>query len=657
MATNLGLKTTELTSWDSGLSGTHRDIAADPGRILHVLAGPGTGKTFAMMRRIARLLQQGVIPQSILAVTFTRTAARDLGEQLSSLDVQGADEVRATTLHSLCFSILSSQEAFSFNQRTPRPLMSFEIDCLEHDLAHSFSGKKATRCLLEAYEAAWARLQRDTPGHAPTPQDQSFETALLAWLRFNQAMLIGELVPLTLAFIRANPGLPILPNLEHVLVDEFQDLNKADQELVRALARIGSLLVIGDDNQSIYRFRHANPDGVRSFPTDVPGTLTYSITECRRCPPNIVALSNSLISHDPHTTRPQPLTPQSTRQDAKIYVVQHATLADEISSVAEFVDHYLSQHPDLPAGRVLILASRRFIGNAIKDVLIHRGRNALSYFHEDALSEDAAAEGFCLLSLLVSPTDRAALRAWLGFGSADRRRRSYARLRDYCERQAMAVPHALAALAAGILSIPYTAPLVARWSDLQTKLALLAPLSGLALVDALWPAGNPDLNEIRTVAASLALTTADNEELLSELRQAITQPELPGSDSDVIQVMSLHKSKGLTRDVVVVAGCMAGTLPSVDTDTLPEEQAAQVEEQRRLFYVAITRATSVLVISSAISLPLGDALRGGANITRRTYVNGQPFARTAFTPFLSELGATAPLPLSTAEWRQRSGLS
>ena len=93
-----------------------------------------------MMRRIARLLQDGVVPRRILAVSFTRTAARDLREQLSGLDVPGADEVRATTLHSLCFSILSSQEAFAFNQRTPRPLMSFEIGCLENDLAGSFGG-------------------------------------------------------------------------------------------------------------------------------------------------------------------------------------------------------------------------------------------------------------------------------------------------------------------------------------------------------------------------------------------------------------------------------------------------------------------------------------------------------------------------------------
>jgi superfamily I DNA/RNA helicase len=533
--------------------------------------------------------------------------------------------------------------------------MSFEVGCLEDDLAGAFGGKRATRRFLEAYEAAWARLQRDTPGHALTPADQRFETALLSWLRFHAAMLIGELVPLTLAFVRANPGLPVLPALEHVLVDEFQDLNKADQQLVLTLAASASVLVIGDDNQSIYRFRHANPEGVRSFPDDVSGTVAYSITECRRCPPNIVALSNALISHDPHTTRSHPLTPDRALPDATVYVVQHATMAEEVASTAEFVDNYLTTHPDLPAGRVLILTPRRFIGNAIKDALIARGRNALSYFQEDALSDDAAAAGFCLLSLLVSPTDRAALRAWLGFGSADRCRRPYARLRTFCEKTAIPLQDALAALASGGLSIPYSAPLVARWADLQARLASLTSLSGLALIDALWPKDNPDVTDIRSVAGALALVTTSNEDLLAELRQAITQPELPGSDSDVVQVMSLHKSKGLTRDVVVVAGCMAGTLPSIDPDDPPEEQAQQFEEQRRLFYVAITRTTRVLVISSSVALPLRDALRGGAPVSRRRFVNGEPYAVTAFTPFLSELGPTTPAPISTGEWRRRSG--
>ncbi|MDQ3673059.1 MAG: ATP-dependent helicase, partial [Gemmatimonadota bacterium] len=581
---------------------------------------------------------------------------RDLQEQLATLQVPDAGKVSASTLHSLCFKVLASEQAFAYTHRIPRPLMQFEVDCLEQDLAHRFGGKKATRSLLEAYEAAWARLQREQPGHAVSAEDQEFETVLVAWLRFHEAMLIGELVPLTLSFISANPGLPVLPALSNVLVDEFQDLNRADQALVEALRAAADILVIGDDNQSIYSFRYAHPEGLRSFPVEMHGTVQYSITDCRRCPANIVAVSNALISHDPHTSRPQPLVGSNGRPPADLHIVQHATLHEEVQSTADFIHHVLSERPDLPAGRVMVLAPRRFIGNAIKDALIARGRNALSYFQEDALSDEDAAQGFCLLTLLVNPLDRAALRSWLGFGSSDRRHRPYTRLRDQCESQGTALHDALTAMSSGGLTIPYTKPLLERWEELQRRLMELANVTGLDLVNALWPEASQSLTEIRSLAGSIALDAADNEELLDRLREAITQPELPGSDSDIVQVMSLHKSKGLTRDVVVVAGCMAGTLPFIDSDDRPEVQQAKYDEQRRLFYVAITRTTEMLVISAAAALPLRDALRGGATVTRKRFMNGEMHAITAFSPFISELGASAPPALTTAAWRQQVGI-
>ncbi len=565
--------------------------------------------------------------------------------------------MRATTLHSLCFSLLNSEQAFKFTHRTPRPLLSFEIDCLEADLAGPFGGKRKTRKLLEAYEAAWARLQRDQPGFAQTSEDQQFETALLAWLRFYEAMLIGELVPLTLAFLRANPAVNASPQFEHVLVDEYQDLNKADQELVRLLADASALLVTGDDNQSIYSFRHANPEGIRSFPSDVAGTKAYTIEQCQRCPPNIVAISNALISHDPHTGRPEPLKPDATKPSADIWMVQHLTLDAEINSLSEFIDYYLQEHPDTNPGQVLVLAPRRFVGNAIKDSLIARGRNALSFFQEDSLDSDSAAEGFCLLSLLVNPNDRAAIRAWLGFGSADHRTRPAARLREHCVSHSITLVDALNGLSAGSIKLPYSTPLKKQWELLQTRLGSLAGLSGLPLVDVLWPSVDPTVADIRVLAARIALDSPNPEDLFFELLNAITQPELPGGDSDVIQIMSLHKSKGLSRDVVVIAGCMAGTLPFVDEDDSTEEKNASIEEQRRLFYVAITRAKRVLVISAPVLLPLADALRGGAAIAKRIRVGRNYYASTSFSPFVSELGASAPPALNTNDWRKRVGLS
>lgn len=645
-----------MTAWDEGLTGIHREVAADTAPVLHVLAGPGTGKTFAMMRRVARLLEEGVPPERILVVTFTRTAARDLREQLEQLGAPGADEVRASTLHSLCFSILGSQQAFAFTKRSPRPLMSFEIDCLEADLADQFGGKRKTRKLLAAYEAAWARLQHEEAGYAPSAEDQKFEAVLLSWLRFFRAMLIGELVPLTLGFLRTNPALGAVPRFDHVLVDEYQDLNKSDQTLVRLFTGSSSLMVIGDDNQSIYSFRYANPEGIRVFPSEVPGTKPFKIQECRRCPPNIVAISNALIAHDPHTSRPTPLKPDTTRSPATLWVVQHRSLEEETQNIADFVDQYLDAHKEIPPGRVLVLAPRRFIGNAIKDALISRKRNALSYYQEDPVSSPAASEGFCMLSLLVDDSDRAALRAWLGFGSSDHRCGAIRRIREYCDSIGKEFAAVLKALADGSIKIAHTQSVVQRWNLLQTRLAALDGLSGLPLVDALWPSSAEDVSDIRLLAASVAYETPDAEELLDELRIAVTQPELPGTESDIIQVMSLHKSKGLTRNLVVVAGCMAGTLPYVDARDSVPVQNAKLEEQRRLFYVAVTRATDVLVISAATMLSFADAKQGGVEVEKILTIDGERVVVTGFTPFLAELGPACPHPLTGARWRQEVGL-
>jgi DNA helicase II / ATP-dependent DNA helicase PcrA len=138
-------------AWNIGLNGVHRDIAADPAPSLYVLAGPGTGKTFAMTRRIARLLETGTPPNKILAVTFTRTAIRDLKEQLIRLGIAGAEQTRVVTLHSFCYSVLHQQAVFQATHRVARPLLSYEQRQLINDLGGRFGGKNQVKLLLEAY--------------------------------------------------------------------------------------------------------------------------------------------------------------------------------------------------------------------------------------------------------------------------------------------------------------------------------------------------------------------------------------------------------------------------------------------------------------------------------------------------------------------------
>jgi DNA helicase II / ATP-dependent DNA helicase PcrA len=304
---------------------------------------------------------------------------------------------------------------------------------------------------------------------------------------------------------------------------------------------------------------------------------------------------------------------------------------------------------------VLVLSPRRMMGNAVKDALIQRKRNALSYFFEDAVDPEAAAEGFCLLTLLVSPKDRAAYRAWLGLGHAKGHAPAYGRARAKAEADGLEPFDVVEQLAAGTLKLPHTSPLLARHEALKARLATLPGLQGLDLVNALWPAMNEDTRTVLLAAQTIATTNPEPAELLAKLRDVITQPELPGSDGDVIRVMSLHKSKGLTAALVVLVGCVGGAIPTIDGDLPPAERDAQLREQRRLFYVAITRATDTLVLSSVTELPLRLALAAGITATKLFWRGGERFARIAASPFLSELGANAPNPITGAQWRTTVG--
>ncbi len=285
--------------WNDGLQGQALQIAATPNSPLCVVAGPGTGKTFAMMRRLTRLLEiDHLDPQRILACTFTRTAAEDITRAIARLGVNGAEDIRTQTVHGLCFSMLSAQDVLEATARVPRPLLRFEERFLLQDLCKAgLGGVRDCGKKLLAFSAAWARLQHEQPGWPDNAADQAYQAALLAWLQFHEAMLIGELIPEGIKYLRNNPHSPYRSMFDHLLVDEYQDLNRAEQHLVDLLAN-GNLVVVGDEDQSIYSFKHAHPEGIVEFPGTHPNTEEAGLDQCRRCPHRIVAMANALISHN-----------------------------------------------------------------------------------------------------------------------------------------------------------------------------------------------------------------------------------------------------------------------------------------------------------------------------------------------------------------------
>jgi len=607
-----------------------------------------------MKRRVARLLESGQEPRRILAVTFTRNAAASLVEDLHALGIENCEQVRAGTLHAFCFSLLSRQDVFDYLGRVPRPLVTFltsgvlqfEAGAMLDDLigAGAFGPKRDCTKRIRAFEASWARMQSEVPGWPLDPIDRQFQAALIGWLRFHRAMLIGELVPEALRFLRNNPATDARSAFDHVIVDEYQDLNKAEQNLIDLLASGGALAIVGDVDQSIYRFRHANPEGIVTFQTQHPATHDETLDECRRCPTRVVSIADYLIRHNhPRTFNPR-LKPKPGNLDGDVHIVQWSGVEEEARGIANFVQTLIADRGYSP-GDILILSPRRLLGYGIRDRIRESQIAVHSFYHEEALEGGAAQRAFAILSLLVDPEDRVALRWWLGDGSPTKRRNAYKDLRQHCEQSGLSPRATLEALDQGTITIPRITGLLGKYSELKQTFASLAELNIAELVDALLPEVIDECSVLREVALLALPDIEDISGLFDRIRTHIAQPEIPEED-DFVRIMSLHKAKGLTSRVTIVAGCIQGLIPIQTNDESAEEQTAIFEEQRRLFYVAITRCTEILVLSSAsqmdreLAWKLRAALRPG-----RSRVGN-----TVASQFIDELGPTSPTPIRGQDW-------
>lgn len=581
-------------AWNDGLgAGTPaHGIAASTHNRIRVLAGPGTGKSFAMKRRVARILEvEGVPPAEILAVTFTRVAAEDLQRELISLGVAGADRLRAKTLHSLAMSILMRQHVLTALGRTPRPLNKFEIEPLLADLGQIHGNKYARKRLMQAYGASWARLQTQEPGYAQSPEDQAFVTALVAWLRFHQAMLMDELIPHLYQYLRANPAAPERGEYRHLLVDEYQDLNRAEQDVLHMLGEGGSICVIGDDDQSIYSFRHAHPDGIREWHT-LHTADDHAIDECRRCPTTVVRMANALIARNTGRIAGRAMTERAENGPGEVVVRQYRTADDEAEAVATKIATLIQD--GVTPDEIIVLTQREAFATPIFNRLKALGVPTKSYYAESELDTLEAQERFAILKLLLNNEDRVALRWLLGCHNADWRTKPYRRLMDYVRTNRTSPWATLVGLAAGTIRIPHTASLVTRFREIQTELDSLQTIAEIDPFIAAWLPENPTTALLSELVTKCKEGVENPQELYDVLYDAITQPEIPMEVTDV-RIMSLHKSKGLSSPFVFIVGCVEGLLPaSADRNLTIDEQEAELEEDRRLFYVGITRVKASL---------------------------------------------------------------
>jgi DNA helicase-2/ATP-dependent DNA helicase PcrA len=620
------------------LNDSQRAAATAPDGYNLILAGPGSGKTRVITYRVAYLIARGVPASSILLVTFTRRAAREMVGRLETLIGPQASQVWAGTFHHVGNRLLrraASALGYAPNFTILDGEDQSDLIRLAMDDAGLFgtgrmAPKPATVLHLISYAANVARpVSQVVAGRSPeladwVPAIEAAAEAYAARKRAANCMDYDDLLNQWARLLREFPEQREAQGrlFRHVLIDEMQDTNTVQVGVVEAIAEAGAgnLTAVGDDAQSIYRFRGADYDNILKFPDRHPGARIFHLEVNYRSTPEIVAFTSASIAHNASGF---PKTLVSSRPSGpRPVVVATRDAYEEADFLCQQVLDYHEQ--GLPLGRMAVLYRNHYDSIVLQGELVSRGipytvRSGVRFF-EQAHIKDVLA----YLRVVVNPRDEPAWRRLLlhlpGVGQA--------KASALCERlTAAAEPLEAMATAEFMAAVPPKArgPYAGFVADLRRVQATGPENDPAAAIGAILQGGYPEVvrqkyerpdNRIADIEqlAVLAARYASLERLIAELLLAgdVYGMETAAGEEvqDALVLSTVHQAKGLEWSRVFV--------PRLIEDSFPHYRAlgepGGEDEERRIFYVAITRAMDELFLAYPLTLARGG--RGPTVLTR-----------------------------------------
>ena len=629
-----------MSSRERGLNPAQREAVEHVEGPLLVLAGAGSGKTRVLTARIANLIDRhGVSPDRILAVTFTNKAAGEMKERIGRLLERDPAGLWIGTFHALSARLLRREaELLGFSRRftiyDEDDRLSL-VRRLQEQRGHS-TKLFTPRGVAAIISAAKNRMQSPAELAAGAPFDRFSQVAADVYaalgpsLKAANAMDFDDLLlhPLTLFDQHPDRLDAYRRKFQFILVDEFQDTNKAQYLLVRRLGAHGNLCVVGDDDQSIYGWRGADVRNMREFQQDFPATRVVRLEENYRSTAVILDAANGVIAENRGRIGK---TLRTVRQGGEaVTLLAAADERDEAEWIVGELDRRAASgewsHEEMAVLYRTNSQSRAFEEAFRRAGIPYRLIGAISFYERREVKDllaylrlvanPADDEGFLRAIAVprrgIGDTSIAALAAaaaqWgrplletarMADRIADLRPnardgfRSFAALVDGLAARAeqLAPAQVLEEL---IRAINYEAVLLAegtegaeRWENVRELVASAAEWSEVVVPDAEDP-GTP----LERFLAEAALLSA--------------RDSVIGGDAGVT-LMTLHTAKGLEWPVVVLAGLEHGLFPLARA----EEQADGIEEERRLCYVGLTRAKDKLYLTWARARRRGGELRPG----------------------------------------------
>jgi DNA helicase II / ATP-dependent DNA helicase PcrA len=601
-----------------GLNPRQREaVTAIDGPVL-VIAGAGTGKTRVITYRVAYLLEQGVPGRNVLAVTFTNKAAEQMRRRISDLILssgRNASDIWISTFHSFCARLLR-REAPSAG--LPRSFAIYDDDDQTRTVKLALQNLKLPEKELPP-RALRDRISH-AKNHAISPDEMEAEafdpftkkTAAVyreyeSILRKSAAVDFDDLLLRAVALLRNNPQVRARwsEQFRFIQVDEFQDTNASQEELVRLLAgKERNVCVVGDEDQSIYSWRGAVSGNFQRFLNDFPGARTIRLEENYRSTQVILDAAAGVVSHNRTRLGKDLKAVLGSGNLLKYYEARDAS--DEAEYIGGQISTLLRENADLTLAVLYRTAaqSRPFEETLRRIGIRYRVVGGFS-FYQRAEVKDALA----YIRLLFHPDDDVALLRVLnvpprGIGKVtiDSLR---AAARESNESLWQAIPRLASQKIRGASSLMEFRQMVLGFTE---ECAAKSPADTLEIILSRtgyldWAEQQDRLDQssradnLRELSNAIAEAVEQGETLEDVLDRASLVADTDEFDQSIpVSLMTLHSAKGLEFDHVFLAGLEEGLLPhgrSMNNDN-------DVEEERRLCYVGMTRAKCTLSLSRAV---------------------------------------------------------
>lgn len=614
-----------------------RAVLHDRGPLL-ILAGAGSGKTRVLTHRIAYLIEErGVNPYQILAITFTNKAAREMKERVEKTVGYGSENIWVSTFHSTCVRILRRFiESIGFDRNftiydadDQKALMKEVLKQLQID-----TKQMKERVFLSAISSAKDELIGPAAYELNATDYRSkliakAYTSYQKRLQDNNALDFDDLIFKTVELFRTNPEVLSYyrRRFRYIMVDEYQDTNTAQFQLIRLLASSENefgeiehnLCVVGDDDQSIYKFRGANIFNILNFEKEYPDATVIKLEQNYRSTQNILNVANAVIHHN--TGRKDKSLWTRNPEGSSVHFTMYGNDLEESYGVADGIRALLDADPSLSFRDFAILYRTNAQSLVFEKSLRARQIKAktigaLSFFQRKEVKDvlaylktvDNARDDIAVIRIINVP------KRGIGLSTIEK-------LREYAIRNEMsfyaAIEHAesISGLErsrqrlASFLALTESLRYEREENQLSLKELIKLLLSETGYLEELR-ADDPESAEDRIGNIDALISYAERYEQTEELPSLTGFLEYCGlngeeaSEEDTeepdnyVSLMTIHNAKGLEFPYVFLVGMEDGLFPSY-LSISADNPEPEIEEERRLCYVAVTRAMRELFLSAA----------------------------------------------------------